>query len=91
MARRGTSGWTCEEWLDWTEAVAPLVLVDAKWPHGPKCPVKAIFDDMLTNLRNVTLHYLRGNLNRVGPAATEAARMWAFNYGAAAEKVRPSP
>ena len=87
--RRGTSGWKCEEWLDWMETVAPLALLDAEWPEGPGCDVKAVFDDMVSNLRNFTLHYLRGSLERVGKQATEAARMWAFNYGETADAVRP--
>ena len=91
LFRRGTSGWTCEEWMDWSETIAPICLVDVTWPNGAKCKVKAVFDHMHRHLRNTVLHYLRGDLNRVGKKATEEARQWSFEYAATAERVRLSP
>ena len=88
---RGTQGWTCEEWMDWSECVAPIALAGVQWPKGNHCPIKAAFDDMHMNLRSVVLHYLRGDVKRVGTQATMAARMWAFNYASRTEQVRTPP
>ena len=77
--------------MDWTEVAAPLALIGAPWPGGDQSPIKLLFDGMFQRLRCITLHYLRGDVNRVGHAATEQARLWAFEYGALAEEVSPHP
>ena len=86
MGCRYMKSWTCEEWLDWCETIVPLIMYDVRW--GPENhEAQALFEGMWGRLRQMVLHYLRGNKDRIKDLRPLDIRTIGMEYAQLAEQV----
>ena len=73
--------------MDWCETVVPLIMYDLDW--GPENKrAKDMFESMWGRLRQMVLHYLRGNKQRQANLQTHHIRDVGMEYAELAELVQ---